>query len=90
MIPTKKWVLLSQLKIGKHRAAEKIGYKTNSTSNSNWWLRSPYYTYYNISFLSEAKSLQAPPKSVPPKREIHQMSDEEFDTAFNDLLFGNE
>lgn len=65
-------------------------YSTNSTSNSNWWLRSPYYTYYNTYPLSEARSSPAPPKSVPPKEEIHQMSDEEFDTAFNDLLFGNE
>ncbi len=61
---------------------------SSTSALGNWWLRSPYYSYYsyyqpfNIYPPSKDRSL--------PREEIHQMSNEEFDAAFNDLFFGNE
>lgn len=55
----------------------------NTSASGNWWLRSSYHSYYNLFTVyppSKGRSL--------PGEEIHQMSDEEFDAAFNDMLFG--
>lgn len=68
---------------------------TSSTSNSTpWWLRSPnyqqYYQRFNVYEPSKVRYAfrSAPPNPAPPKEEIQQMTNEEFDAAFNDLLFG--
>lgn len=62
-------------------------YSTTTTSTSaggNWWLRSQYYPYY------QTFSIYEPSKNRgnPPPKEIPKMTDEEFDVAFKDLLFG--
>lgn len=64
---------------------------TSSTSSSTpWWLRSPYYQQFNVYEPSKVRYTfrSAPPNPAPPKKEIQQMTNEEFDAAFNDLLFG--
>lgn len=64
---------------------------SNSTSigSENWWLRSPYYPYYSYyQPFSGYKARKQSKKYDPPKEEIRQMTDEEFDAALNNLLFG--
>lgn len=64
---------------------------SNSTSidSGNWWLRSPYYPYYSYyQPFSGYKARKQSKKYTPPKEEIQQMTDEEFDAALNNLLFG--
>lgn len=61
----------------------------NSTSSTtsgtdSWWLRSPYYQQFNVYEPYIFRSVPLNP--TPPKKEM--MTDEEFNVAFNDLLFG--
>ena len=61
---------------------------TSSTTASDWWHRSPYFSYsyyqpFNIYTPAKERTVCA------PKEEMQQMSDEEFDAAFKDLLFGS-
>lgn len=70
-------------------------YYSNSTSPTTsgttpWWLRSPYYQQFNVYDSSKVRYTfcSAPLNPTPPKEEIQQMTDEEFNIAFNDLLFG--
>ena len=61
---------------------------SSTNVSGNWWLRSPCYSYYSH---YQPFNIYSPSKDRPlPREEIHQISDEEFDAAFNDLLFGNE
>lgn len=66
---------------------------TSSTSNTtSWWLRSPYYQQFNAYEPSKVRYVQyrpTPPKPTPPKEKMQQMTDEEFDVAFKDLLFSS-
>ena len=65
---------------------------SNSTSigSENWWLRSPYYPYYSYyQPFSGYKARKQSKKYTPPKEEIQQMTDEEFNAALNNLLFGS-
>ncbi len=61
---------------------------TSSTTVSDWWHRSPYFShpyYQPFNVYTPAKERTV----CVPKEEIQQMSDEEFDAAFKDLLFGS-
>ena len=64
-------------------------YSTTSTSTSvggSWWARSPYSPYYQTFSIYEPSKSRGNPS--PPPKEMSKMTDEEFDAAFNDLLFG--
>lgn len=62
---------------------------TSGTSNTSWWLRSPYTyapRYYNqyVSYSFDPVRLDGDSN----EDEFDKMSDEEFDTALTDLLLG--
>lgn len=61
---------------------------SSSSAGSNWWARSPYYPYYQTFSIYEPSKNRG--SSAPPPKEMPKMTDEEFDAAFNDLLFGQD
>ena len=61
---------------------------SSSSAGGNWWSRSPYYSYYQtFNVCGSSKGQGNPPL---PQKEIPKMTDEEFDAAFKDLLFGQD
>ena len=61
---------------------------TTSSTVNDWWHRSPYlsHSYYqpfNVCTPTKERTV------CIPKEEMQQMSNEEFDAAFKDLLFGS-
>lgn len=60
---------------------------TTSSTVNDWWHRSPYFSHlyyqpFNVCTPTKERTV------CIPKEEMQQMSNEEFDAAFKDLLFG--
>lgn len=65
-------------------------YSTTISSTSttiHWWTSYPYYQQPR--YQPEVWHCFVPLNPTPPKEEIQKMTDEEFDAALNDLLFGD-
>lgn len=64
---------------------------TASSTVNDWWYRSPYFSHsYYQPFQPFNVYMPTKKRTVcVPKEEMQQMSDEEFDAAFKDLLFGS-
>lgn len=62
---------------------------TTSSTVNDWWHRSPYLSHHSY---YQPFNVCTPTKERTvciPKEEMQQMSNEEFDAAFKDLLFGS-
>lgn len=59
-------------------------------TTTSWWLRpSQGYTTFNTGFYFDQDMLSSIASSpISPEEELPRMSDEEFDAALKDLLYG--